>query len=252
MTMHIFVTEMWSPCLSLSLLGSSFLQWELIKTYTLSESSSVSITQATVTDDSSIQLLITELQNLSSTTAGDEGVKDNIVKCTWYKMQFKCSIETIQHSACLVRDSLESITQITSFHSKSLPLYTAFQSHSTHSTQYLLFMSETTPTLTSNTASKDCDTHPPASPPPTEDTNIDTKSHFGLGYSTDNYEWSQTDSEVVVLFEVAKGVTKREIYCVISRQELVVGLTDGTTFLRGELHDTIDTEGSTWTIENGT
>ncbi|XP_064393897.1 nudC domain-containing protein 1-like [Halichondria panicea] len=227
-------------------------KWELIKTYTLSESSSVSITRATITDDSSIQLLITELQIPSSTTASDERVKDNIVKCTWYKIKFKSSIETIQHSAAIVRDSLESITEITSFHSKSLPLYTAFQSHPTHSTQYLLFMSETTPTLPSKTTPKDCDIHPSASPPPAEDANVDTQSHFGLGYSTDKYEWSQTDSEVVVRFEVPKGVTKREIYCVISRQELVVGLTDGTTFLRGELHDIIDTEGSTWTIENGT
>ena len=198
---------------------------------------------------SSVQLLCVELQD--STSAVSE-TKPALAKYTWYNLTFKCPVETVNPPVESIRDSIEGIATVTSFDSKSLPLYTAFQSHPSNGAHYLLFMSENIPNLPNSKQTPDkpaaesivdSTTHNEDTPP------ADTEEHFGLGYASQGYEWSQTDSEVVVRFELPSGVTKKEVRCVISRQELMVGLSDGTTFFRGEVHDAVDTEASTWTIE---
>lgn len=79
---------------------------------------------------------------------------------------------------------------------------------------------------------------------------MEPESHRGLGYSNgDAYQWSQTESDVVVTFKLDSDVGKRDISCIIEPEELVVGLTDGTTLLRGELVHPVDPQASNWTIE---
>lgn len=196
-----------------------------------------------VAQQHSMQLLVTELHTQKEANGHKNA---DIAKCTWYEIKFNSAIESIQHSVDLLQASIDDIHQVLTFRSKSLPLYSAFLENSSHNT-HLLVMSQTTPTLpTQTTESK------PGGAKLSNDITVNPKTgrHFGLGYSSvENHEWSQTDSEVVVTFDLPPGVSKKEIYCVISRTELVVGLTDGTTFLRGELHAPIDTEGSTWTID---
>ena len=81
-----------------------------------------------------------------------------------------------------------------------------------------------------------------------EKTEVST-SHSGLGYSTD-YTWDQLEDDVTVTIVLSDNITKQDISCVIETDSLVVGLTDGTTFIRGRLFDVIDPAASTWTIEN--
>ena len=64
------------------------------------------------------------------------------------------------------------------------------------------------------------------------------------------YQWSQTEGDVTITVPLPEDVTKSDVHCVIDRRELVVGLSDGTTFLRGRLFAPISPECSTWTIGN--
>lgn len=182
---------------------------------------------------------------------------------TWYTLKFKGAVDECALSLKYITDMIEGISPVTSFPSKSLALYTAFQYgiHPTKKSTQLLFMSETAPLLPhllkllrySKPAASDMPTTAP--PPKDETSDADEPSgqkHYGLGYDTQGYSWSQTSSEVSIKFELPSGVTKKEVDCVISPKELVVGLIDGTTYFRGELNSHIDTEGSTWTIEDNT
>ena len=84
--------------------------------------------------------------------------------------------------------------------------------------------------------------------------------HKGLGFkaveppsdSERKYKWSQTDSNVTVVVSLPDDVTKKDIECVIERREVVIGLSDGTTYVRGRLFGPVDPDSSTWTIENHT
>ena len=73
----------------------------------------------------------------------------------------------------------------------------------------------------------------------------------GLGYSEEKeaFKWTQSETDVVITVDLPTDVRKCDISCVIEREEIVVGLTDGTTFVRGKLHAAIDPAASTWSIE---
>ena len=75
------------------------------------------------------------------------------------------------------------------------------------------------------------------------------EEHHGLGYDNLGYQWSQSDSDVTVTLTLPEAVTKADIKCEIESNEVVLGLTDGTTYLRGKLHAPIDPEASVWTLE---
>lgn len=64
------------------------------------------------------------------------------------------------------------------------------------------------------------------------------------------YEWSQSDSDLTIAVQLARDVTKHELCCSIESREIVLGLNDGTTFLRGTLHAPVDPEASAWSIEH--
>ena len=75
------------------------------------------------------------------------------------------------------------------------------------------------------------------------------EEHHGLGYDNLGYKWSQSDSDVTVTLELPETVTKADLECEIESNEVVLGLRDGTTYLRGKLHAPIDPEASAWTLE---
>lgn len=88
----------------------------------------------------------------------------------------------------------------------------------------------------------------------------DSKKFAGLGFegektasgSQSQFTWSQTENDVTITVELPEDVTKHDVHCVIERREVVVGLTDGTTYFRDRLFAPVYPEGSTWTIEKHT
>ena len=88
----------------------------------------------------------------------------------------------------------------------------------------------------------------------------ESKNFAGLGFdkavegslAQPQYQWSQTESDVTVTVALPDDVTKHDVHCVIERCDLVVGLTDGTTYFRDRLFAPITPGCSTWTIENHT
>lgn len=77
--------------------------------------------------------------------------------------------------------------------------------------------------------------------------------HQGIGYQNESerkYTWTQTYTDVTVSVSLPEDVTKRDIVCTIERDSLLVGLTDGISYIRGELWDKIDTDISTWIYTN--
>ncbi|XP_065176745.1 nudC domain-containing protein 1-like [Sycon ciliatum] len=64
-------------------------------------------------------------------------------------------------------------------------------------------------------------------------------------------QWEQTSDLVTVSFNVDKDVRSRDIHFSLSSSgEISLGLKDGESFLRGNLSERVDNEGSAWTIEN--
>ena len=93
---------------------------------------------------------------------------------------------------------------------------------------------------------------------------VQTGSHYGVGYkrkheeesssnkrSTSNsgWHWIQTDGDVTVTINLPHDITKHDIICMIQPKHLVVGLTDGTTYIRDNLYGNIDPDASAWSIE---
>lgn len=128
------------------------------------------------------------------------------------------------------------MSTVASFECRAFPIYTAIVEKN------IFFVSE-------------------AKPPLSEDADIgmnwerEEKSipkgeeHHGLGYDNLGYQWSQSDSDITVKLTLPETVTKTDIKCVIESNEVILGLTDGTTYLRGRLHAPIDPEASVWTLE---
>ena len=89
-----------------------------------------------------------------------------------------------------------------------------------------------------------------------EEEGRESQKHKGLGFkaagapSDPQYKWSQTDSDVAIVVFLSDDVIKKDVECVIEHREVVIGLNDGTTYVRGRLFAPIDPDSSTWTIEN--
>jgi len=78
--------------------------------------------------------------------------------------------------------------------------------------------------------------------------------HYGLGYRQDEnegevYTWDQSEEDVVLSFKMEEDVGKRDVCVRIDPPEIMVGLTDGTCLLRGDLCHGVDKDGCTWTLE---
>ena len=156
----------------------------------------------------------------------------------WHRIKFKTGVTEVPPSELQVED----VSLVTSFESRALALYAVFQRCSDAST-YLLLLSDAMPSAQQERVEETFrDDHYESDP---------QEHHFGLGYDKpSNYKWNQSESDVVISIELPKDVTKKEIDCVIESNQVVVGLTDGTTFFRGGLCAPIDPDASAWTIEN--
>ena len=134
------------------------------------------------------------------------------------------------------------VSTVASFECRAFPLYAAIVEKN------ILFFSEAKPPL-----KEDADLDLPEDEGEVEGAMAGNKEeeeeHHGLGYDDLGYQWSQTDSDITVTLTLPDNVTKADIDCQIEPNEVVLGLTDGTTYLRGKLHAPIDPEASVWSLE---
>lgn len=163
----------------------------------------------------------------------------------WIRVKFKINPMLTETGT----KDVEGVEVLGTFQSKSLALYSAFQYQPSSKEQQLLLLSETAPLIDSGKTEKSV----AASNHVTQDSSLSSNpvDHCGLGFKREeDYEWTQSDTDLTISLQLAEDVKKRDISCVFDSDELVVGLTDGTTFLQGELTHSIDPQASTWTIEN--
>lgn len=78
---------------------------------------------------------------------------------------------------------------------------------------------------------------------------VPQRAGLSVASSRKPYEWSQSDSDATITLQLPRDVKKQELCCSIKPREIVLGLNDGTTLLRGVLHAPVDPEASTWSIE---
>ncbi len=155
---------------------------------------------------------------------------DPVVLYQWCRIEFKTS-DGIQ---------TQDMSVLCQFRSKSLALYSEFQNQSSRTGMELLFMSETTPLISTEVkeerrGGEEGSCHQP---------------HPGLGYGSkeEKYEWTQSDSDVTVVLELPEDVKERDIVCTIENRMVAIGITDGTTLFRGRLCHVIDPDVTTWSI----
>ncbi|XP_061163412.1 nudC domain-containing protein 1-like isoform X2 [Saccostrea echinata] len=64
------------------------------------------------------------------------------------------------------------------------------------------------------------------------------------------YTWSQNSEEVTALFTLPSGLTKADVYFILSHDFIDFGIKNGNHLLKGQLFGDIDVEGSTWKIQD--
>lgn len=123
-------------------------------------------------------------------------------------------------------------------HSTTIPVYGCFVG------PYLVIASGSIPSLGdfTDTYVKVCDTSVKVCDTSVNDTHVSSQSQT-------EFEWTQTDTDVNVVLPVHGNVSAEDVVCVIGREDLVVGISDGTTLIRGTLYDTVSPDTSTWIIE---
>ncbi|XP_067652327.1 nudC domain-containing protein 1-like [Haliotis asinina] len=63
------------------------------------------------------------------------------------------------------------------------------------------------------------------------------------------YTWTQDNEDIHVQFTVPTTVSKADIYLTLSADHVDFGVKNSTVLLKGALHNEVDVEASTWTIE---
>ena len=177
------------------------------------------------------------IQHVRSSTSTDSSVAN----FKWLRFTFKepPSQETADSAVPLTfKDA--TVSTVTSFECRAFPLYAAIVEKN------ILFISEAKPPLKEDA---DLDMEEREGEETGEREGGGEEEHHGLGYDNLGYQWSQTDSDVTVTLTLPESVKKADVECEIEANEVVLGLTDGTTYLRGRLHAPIDPEASTWTLE---
>ena len=207
-------------------------------------------------DQCSLNVATLELQDLPTSKRASASTSPSVVVIyRWHRLKLSKDLTTIC-SQCeeLGHEASKSVVKetvlLSTFQSRSIALYCSF------TPQHLLVISESNlvhipgDSASQEPADKDVATATHAQAPELEE---ETKQQQfqGLGYSEENvaYRWTQSETDVVITADLPTDVTKRDVNCVIEREEVAVGLTDGTTFLRGKLHAAIDPAASTWSIE---
>jgi len=183
-------------------------------------------------NEKSIELVTVGLQK------GQDDNQSSTISLRWFTVTFHGDIDNSQSSHTIILQHM--------FTSSSMPLYTAVVSQS-------LFVINEAPLVSAATAAKGSEM----------DANGDP--HYGIGYkrkheveilsdkrsaaTSSGWHWVQSSNDITVTVHLPHDVTKRDITCIIDHNHLVVGLTDGTTYIRNGLAGTIDPEASTWIIE---
>jgi hypothetical protein len=175
------------------------------------------------------------VEHVRSSTSTDSSV----ATFKWLRVTF--SKETAD-SVLTFKDA--TVSTVTSFQCRAFPLYAAIVEKN------ILFISEAKPPLKEDA---DENMEEEKRGEGEEGENVAAagrqEEHHGLGYDDLGYQWSQTDSDVTVKLTLPENVKKADVECKIEPNEVVLGLTDGTTYLRGRLHAPIDPEASAWTLE---
>lgn len=217
-------------------------KWNILKSFVVSENNPVCLVTALVdtmspeTTDTRADILCAEIS--SSSSAGRDS-EVGVATYKWVRAVFKVNPQ-------LNRPAVEDIVEMMvlgSFRSKSLALYAAFQCLPSCGETQLLLVGETEPIVEPSSSERGS----------LADTGLlsSAESHQGLGFQSNKaYTWTQTETDVEIVFELDADIGKRDICCRIEPGELVVGLTDGTTLLTGELMHSVDPTTSSWTIGN--
>jgi len=82
-----------------------------------------------------------------------------------------------------------------------------------------------------------------------EDSKGKLKPNEGNGADLDKYSWTQDLKEINISIPVPGTMKARDVVFSISKSKLKVGLKGLDPIIDGELHDTIKTEDTTWTLE---
>ena len=208
----------------------------------------------TSADQSSLDVFFVELQDPSPKIQTMPKKDSSTCKLSWIRV--KCSLPLTSSDANLNSETLQARTIVCSvFESASVPLHCEFIG------DLLLVVNQSelrsarssvgdTPSVagTVESQTKREETFKGVY----SDDEMETK-HYGIGYSSsqDAYSWTQTDSDVTVTADVPTDVTKRDVLVVIEHARLVMGLSDGTTYVRGTLFGKVDVDSSTWTLDGG-
>lgn len=216
--------------------------WDVLKSLVLSGENPVILVTASLGATSKhADMLCAEIKKPAVTGQDSE---EGMATYKWIRAYFNSvPVQT--------KKDLAGMTILGIFKAKSLALYASFQHQSDGETQ-LLIISETTP-LIDEAIPPDNAKSPAAAAGNVEQdiSDVDGHQHHGLGYQSEKgYTWTQSEKDVSITFKLALDIKKTDISCVIEPGELVVGLTDGSTLLRGELMHPVDPEASNWTIEN--
>ena len=175
------------------------------------------------------------VQHIRSSTSTDSSVAN----FKWLRITFKYVPSEDADSAVSLTFKDATLSTMMSFECRAFPLYAAIVEEN------VLFISESKPLL-KEAADIDMEGEEDGS---NEAGKSGEAEHHGLGYDNLGYQWSQTDSDVTVTLTLPENVKKEDVECEVEANEVVLGLTDGTTYLRGKLHAPVDPEASTWTLE---
>ena len=183
--------------------------------------------------ENSFDLVTLDLQK------GQDEKQSTVITIRWFCITFTAPLTEVKNTA-----ADHTIVLKHTFVSSSIPLYTALVNQS-------LFVVNEAVLVSAATEAKG---HVHKDVP-----------HYGVGYkrkyeeesspskgsvtSNSSWRWIQTGDDITVTVNLPRDVTKRDITCMIEPNHLVVGLTDGTTYIRDDLYGSIDCDASTWTIE---
>ena len=164
---------------------------------------------------------------LDNTAVDGKSTQQCVFTLSWLKLRVEAGGVVKETHMCLT--------------SSSVPLYCALERNATS----LLLMSEGGFTVSGSSGDGQAAIRQPAmteAEPSSSGIGADEKAML---------DWTQTSEDLTVSFKVDGDVRSRDIVFHLERQEIVLGLTDGTSFLRGKLFGAVDREGSTWTLETG-
>ena len=161
------------------------------------------------------------------------------VECGWWKF----SVANITGTGSGIISDVVDQTLCCSFRTSTIPLHSEFVG------SCLVVITESTieSKLVSKTKREEQES---SNVRETFDDSVQT--YPGIGYQdTSKYSWTQSGTDVTVLVSLPEDVTKRDVVCDIKEKSLIIGLTDGTSYIRGDLYSRIDKDVSTWVFTQG-